>query len=379
MLLAILALGMTQSALEAPAGVAYDAEGLLYVSWMGSNVITVHRGVEEVRRIEGGLSAPRGLAFDDAGRLYVADSGSHRVLVFNRSGSLLRTLGGEGTADGKFRAPYGVLVDARGNIIVADTYNNRLQFFDGEGRHLKTFGALGDQPGQFREPAGLALSNGSLYVAGGWLGRVDVYDYDARTLSPTFRRSITGFWVCGDVAVLADGSIVALDRNNGWVGRWDRDGNEVKRFGGGSYGLFRHPSAVVQTPSGELAIADTGNDRVLLLGADFADVSRPLLARLTPSSATVEWRTAPEDESPSLSLFRRADRHNGEHVFQRQVAAVGKDGAASGSVGRLEPGSGYVVQPQSTLVRSIDGSGESGRLRALAFATEPREGEKTIL
>lgn len=379
MLLAVLALGMTQSALEAPAGVAYDAEGLLYVSWMGSNVITVHRGVEEVRRIEGGLSAPRGLAFDDAGRLYVADSGSHRVLVFDRSGSLLRTLGGEGTADGQFRAPYDVLVDARGNIIVADTYNNRLQFFDGEGRHLKTFGALGDQPGQFREPAGLALSNGSLYVAGGWLGRVDVYDYDARTLSPTFRRSITGFWVCGDVAVLADGSIVALDRNNGWLGRWDKDGNEVKRFGGGSYGLFRHPSAVVQTPSGELAMADTGNDRVLLLGADFADVSRPLLARLTPSSATVEWRTAPEDESPSLSLFRRADRHNGEHVFQRQVAAVGKDGAASGSVGRLEPGSGYVVQPQSALVRSIDGSGESGRLRALAFATEPREGEKTIL
>jgi hypothetical protein len=379
MLLAILALGMTQFDLRSPAGLAYDSEGVLYVSWMDSNVITVHRGIDEVRRIGEGLNSPRGLAFDQVGRLYVADSGSHRVLVFDRGGALLRTIGGEGSGDGQFRSPFDVLVDDRGNLIVADTFNNRLQIFDAEGRHQRTFGTLGDQPGQFREPAGLAFSSGLLYVAGGWNGRVDVFAYDSRALTLTHVRSLQGFWVCGDVAVLTDGSMVAVDRNNGWVGRWDKDANEVKRFTGGSYGLFRHPSAVVQTPTGELAIADTGNDRVLFLDTNFTDVSRPLLARMTSSFATVEWRTAPEDESPKLALFRRAAKHNGEHAFQREVTAVGKQGAALASVGNLEPGSGYIVRPTSALVRSIGGSVEAGRLRPLAFATQPREGEKTIL
>ncbi|MER3413807.1 MAG: hypothetical protein C4341_06130 [Armatimonadota bacterium] len=234
MLLAIVAIALSESALQAPSGMAYNSDGLLFVSWMRSNVITVHRGLEEVGRIEGGLNSPRGLAFGHDGHLYVADSGSHRVLVFDRSGALLRTLGGEGTEDGKFRAPYDVLVDPRGNLIVADTYNNRLQFFDSEGRHIKSFGSLGDQPGRFREPAGIAFANGLLYVAGGWLGRVDVYAYDADAVSLSFQRSISGFGVCGDVAALQDGSIVALDRNNGWIGRWDKDGNELKRFAGGS-------------------------------------------------------------------------------------------------------------------------------------------------
>lgn len=379
MLFVVLGLATATSALEAPAGLAYAPEGLLYVSWMDSNVITLHRGVEEVRRIEGSLSAPRGLALDTAGRLYVADSGSHRVLVFDQGGKLLRAIGGEGTEDGRFRSPFDVLVDDQGNLIVADTFNNRLQLFSADGKHLKTFGSPGDQPGQFREPAGLALSNGMLYVAGGWNGRADVFAYDSRSLSLSHVRSLQGFWVCGDVAVLADGSIVALDRNNGWIGKWDKDGNEVKRFTGGGYGLFRHPSAVAQAPTGELAIADTGNDRVLFLNSNFSDVSRPLLARLTSSSASIEWRTTPEDDSPSLALFRRAERHNGEHAFQRQVAAIGKSGVASSSVGSLEPGRGYIVRPHSGLVRSIEGSGERGRLRALAFATEPRAGEKTIL
>lgn len=378
MLLAFLALGITQAALEGPAGLALDAEGLLYVSWMRSNVITVHRGFEEVARIAGGLNAPRGLAFDSAGRLYVADSGSHRVLVFDRSGSLLHQFGGEGSEDGKFRSPYDVLLDGEGQVIVADTYNNRLQFFDREGRHLKTFGSLGDQPGQFREPAGLALAGGLLYVASGWLGRVDVFAYDARSVTLTFQRSIPGFWVCGDVVVQRDGSVVALDRNSGWIGRWDKGGSEIKRFSGGSYGLFRHPSALIEMPTGEIAVADTDNDRVLFLSTDLADVSRPIVAQLTTTSAMIEWRTAPE-ETPGLSVFRRATSHNGEAIFERRTLGVAKQGAAFGSVAGLMPGTGYIVQAESGLVHSIEGSGQPSRLRALAFATAARQGEKTIL
>ncbi len=367
----------------APAGLAEDAKGRLYVSYAGSNEIAVHEGSLIRRRLHPPVKGPRGLAFDASGRLYVADSGNHRIAVLDENGTLLFSFGGEGAGPGQFRTPYDVLVDDLGTVIVADTFNSRLQFFDSEGHHRKSFGSLGEEPGQFREPAGLALVNGVLYVANGWNGRVDLFRYDPQTLDLQFLRSIPGFWVCGDVAVGKDGAIYALDRNNGWIGKWDRDGNELKRFGGGNYGLFRQPSALLALSDGRVAVADTQNNRVLLLDPEFTDLFRPRVDRVGREGATIRWeaRTAPvlqpafqgverpasygaSPTGPRIGFYGALPRNSGETRFQTTFHG-------------LEPGTGYYYWIFTDQVPVLPPA--ERRARVFAFATEPNPGKRTIL
>lgn len=64
------------------------------------------------------------------GRIYVSDYLGHRVLVYGKSGRLIRVLGKKGVEPAEFQIPYGVLVDKGGNLYVNDRGNRRVQVFD---------------------------------------------------------------------------------------------------------------------------------------------------------------------------------------------------------------------------------------------------------
>ncbi len=384
--------------LLAPAGLAYDAEGRLYVSWSGSNLITVHDSNDkEIARWTGGLNAPRGLAVGPEGRVYVCDMGNHRVVVFNPDGTVAWTWGKRGAEDGEFSSPYAIWVDPAGHVLVADTYNSRIQWFDSDGRFLKKFGERGPEREQFHEPAGFAYKDGLLFIASGWNSRIDVYHYDPRTMDfrhvegdqddrPNDRGLIWGFWVCGDVAFLKDGSLVGIDRNNGWIAKWDAKDykKEIKRFTGGNYGMLRQPSALAAAPDGSVVIADTGNDRVLYLNVEFRDLPRPRVTRTTTSSVEIVWEPRGVLSMPQTPIFlgwesvlERGDLHNSPATSGTSAPPMAfipgtRNHLAAAS---LTPGTGHVYRV-GNLVRVIPWTSYS---RPFAFATEASEGRKTIL
>lgn len=82
------------------------------------------------------LNAPAGIAMDSQGTLYIADSGNNRIRTITPDGNI-HTIAGNGlpgfdgdglTADfASFLTPLGVAVDAKGNVYVADSGNNRLR------------------------------------------------------------------------------------------------------------------------------------------------------------------------------------------------------------------------------------------------------------
>ncbi len=77
----------------------------------------------------GKLVAPAQIALDAAGNLWVADKGNNRIQQFGPNGERLGTFGSRGIAPGQFINPTGVNVDCHGTLTVSDSQNNRVQQF----------------------------------------------------------------------------------------------------------------------------------------------------------------------------------------------------------------------------------------------------------
>lgn len=137
----------------------------------------------EVYRV-GGFDAPEWaefaaapmVTFDAAGRLYVQEStamsavlggSAGPVVVIDRNGSLVRSIGGAGEGPGEFDEPRGLAVWRDGRLAVADVGHNAYQLFTPDGefeRLVRMRGGSGAFSGEMNlrshlrpDPAGLAL------------------------------------------------------------------------------------------------------------------------------------------------------------------------------------------------------------------------------
>jgi hypothetical protein len=86
---------------------------------------------------------PTNVAFAPDGGFYVGDGyGSNYIHQYDKNAKWVRTWGGTGSADGKFKTPHGLWLDDRPgrkpSLIVADRANFRLQYFSLDGEYLST-------------------------------------------------------------------------------------------------------------------------------------------------------------------------------------------------------------------------------------------------
>ena len=88
-----------------------------------------------------GFTAPRDVAIDSSGNIYATEANSGNVTKLDSTGTQVWSIGGNGTADGKFDEPSGIDIDASGNVYIADTGNDRLQKIDSDGQFLNKFDA----------------------------------------------------------------------------------------------------------------------------------------------------------------------------------------------------------------------------------------------
>ncbi|MCW5853435.1 MAG: hypothetical protein KIT87_25435, partial [Anaerolineae bacterium] len=69
------------------------------------------------------LNQPYGVAFDRQGYLYVVDQDNHRVVVYDRDGHPVRSMGRLGNGPGELYGPTLLAVDSRGYVYVVDEGN----------------------------------------------------------------------------------------------------------------------------------------------------------------------------------------------------------------------------------------------------------------
>jgi len=166
----------------------------------------------------------------DAQEIAVSDSGNHRIQRFKAAdGSFVAAFGQQGSGAGQFNTPKGLTYDQLGTLYIVDSANNRVVLTDGSA-FLGTSGSPGTALGQFQGAVNLSVGSAGIYVADAGNNRVQAFDALASAQSPPFNPRLA----------LANQFSPVLSQ---------------------PYAV----SAVSDLTQEKLYIADTGNNRVLLV------------------------------------------------------------------------------------------------------------------
>lgn len=313
--------GAVPATLALPSAVAYDGSGNLYIADANNHVVReIAKGSGAITTIagtgvagfsgDGGaatsaqLDTPTGIAIDANGNLYIADSHNQRIREV--SAGKITTIAGTGVAgysgDGsaatsaQLDLPGAVAVDANGNVYIADTNNQRVRKVSGG--NITTVAGTGEQnytgdggaatSASLDSPAGVAVdSAGNLYISDRHNHRIREVSVSgmittlAGSGTPTFAGGFGGDGAAATAASLASPTGISVD-TNGDVYIADSKNQRVRQISNGSINTVAGTgeqgfagdsgpavSAVLDTPraaatdaSGNLAIADTFNQRI---------------------------------------------------------------------------------------------------------------------
>ncbi len=319
----------------APAGVALDSNGNIYVGDTGNNTIRKITSAGVVTTLAGSagnagyadgtgnaaqFNTPVGVAVDTNGNVYVADALNQTIRKITSAGvvtTLAGSAGNPGSDDGiasdaRFSGPRGVALDSAGNLYVCDGDNNTIRKIDSAGI-VTTLAGLAGSTGSYDGTGSEARFNTPRGVAVDSAGNVYVGD----TFNHTIRK-ITSAGVVTTLAGLAgnpgsaDGTVsdarfrqprgVAVDTNgNVYVGdsagptirkitsagvvttlAGSATGNTGSADGTGAAVLFNFPYGVTVDTGGNLYVADFGNNTIRIGNAIVPPLATPLGGPVPP-------------------------------------------------------------------------------------------------
>jgi sugar lactone lactonase YvrE len=257
----------TAATFYAPAGVALDSSGNVYVAEYLNNdirkitpegVVTLFAGSSTAAQgnANGTGSAasfwnPTGVAVDSAGNVYVADESNNEIRKITPAGAVTLFAGSptgaigsnDGTGTGaKFSAPNGIAIDSAGNLWVTDSNNNEIRKITTPGAVVTTpygNGTPGKTNGvgtaaEFNLPKAIAVapSSGNLFVA-------DTGNNEIREINISTNA----------VSLFAGSSTGASGNTNAT----------------GSAATFNAPSGIAIDSAGNLYVADAANNEIRMV------------------------------------------------------------------------------------------------------------------
>lgn len=262
----------------APAAVAFDADGHLFVLTRGDKTFFEFDADGTFVRAFGDKLFVRshGLHIDRQGNLWATDVGGHVVVKLDRDGHTLLTLGTRGEAgewdeatdSRKLNQPNDVAVAGNGDIFVVQGHtpgpsgDPRVLKFNKDGAFVESWGGKGTGPGQFQVAHGIDIdAKGQLWVADRENQRVQVFQPDG-----TFVTEIQYRGLPCDLVIGPD----SMHMVNGFAGqvlRLDLNGNVLAALGkpGNGPGEFGEAHMIAVSERGEIYVADSVNAALVKL------------------------------------------------------------------------------------------------------------------
>jgi serine/threonine-protein kinase len=266
--------GVIAEVLNRPAGVAVDAQGNAYVVDSRNNLVRKFSPTGAPIQRWGGtgaqpLSNPQAVAVDSRGNIYVADQNNNRVLKLAQSGRPISPWGTGDSGPGKLNAPIALALDADGNVWVLDAGSPPLHELSPDGTLIKQV-----QPGDLSGAAfgGIALGRGHFYVTAGSSDGVSVFS--SSTISPYPIKPVATFGTLGSgrdqfrfpngIALDEQGDIYVADTGNNRIVVLSPSGEWLFAVGtrGSHPGQFNAPTGIAVDGHGNVYVADTNNNWV---------------------------------------------------------------------------------------------------------------------
>ena len=329
-----------------PSGLAVDAAGVVYVADSNNNIIRKIASDGTVSTLAGtagvygsadgtgaaaGFFYPLAVAVDAAGTVYVTEIGNNTVRKITPAG-VVTTLAGKagtfGSDDGlgsaaRFRSPEGIAVDAAGNVYVADRAIRKITPAGAVTTIAGASGVVGSADGtagaaRFRSPSGIAVdATGNLFIS-------DRDNNNVRKITPA-----------ADVTTYAG---VGLEASAGSVD------------GSASAARFREPAGLAVTASGDVYVADAGNQTI---------------RKVTPTGATVTYagangQSGSTDGAATAARFITPFGLAADVQGNLYVAVAGNN-----TIRKITPaGTVSTLAGSSSVAGSADGTGTEARFYA---------------
>lgn len=344
--------GSAAGKLKRPQAVIGDGVGGVYVADLGNNRVQ-HldaTGASLAMTTTGVGSAPGQLRsmdclYLDGDDVGVCDTFQYRITVFTDNGATLdhtATIGGTPPAGGGFNQPFGVAYAPDGALYVSDMFNHRMQRFNPDLTFDREWGGRGSALGRMTYPRGVEVSpDGSRVVlANSENNRIDVYDPQGNLLDTVQPNTGSAMRWSYQGALAADGSHWVADTNRNRVLHLAANGDVLGSFSGD----LQRPRGIAIAPGGDLVVSNSNLNRVQryapdgTLVATLATVgSGPGQVR-TPSNVTIVG-TGP------TALVYVADSGND------RIVVLQLDGTPVHTFGE-----GELDTPRSVSVNPVDGT-----------------------
>lgn len=263
------------------------------------------------------IGTPEGILVLSDNNLWYADSTNYRIVKISPTGTILRTVGQQGTDEGEFQNTVkDITMDDDGNLYVldychvtkmdsnggyqkswgscgngdvelsdakgivfssadqvlyvSDSLNHRIKKYDLNGNLLLQFGENGTNNGQFIEPHGLGINqSGDLYVVDTNNHRVQSFSSDGVYLDSWGTNNIADpdyLQFPKDVVILSNNNLVVTSQNSQKIKILDgSNGSLIAEWGslGSDSNQFQYPQYVASNPNNEnLWVTDWGLKRL---------------------------------------------------------------------------------------------------------------------
>jgi streptogramin lyase len=193
-----------------------------------------------------------GLASDgNKGHVWALDQELGRLQEFNEKGEWLRNAGSAGSGAGMLSSPSGLSANNLGNVWVADTGNNRIVEFNEKGEFVETIGTNVNKTKV--EAAGTEAEKNLCTAASGNVCQAATAGSAAGQL-----KAPQG------IAVTSTGNLWVADTGNNRIEKFNPSGGLLNNLSGEGTepGKLKEPAAIAVAPDGSIWVADTGNNRI---------------------------------------------------------------------------------------------------------------------